>query len=260
MSDFTSNIGLLSLQTLAKQLDICGDSSDVHVACVLALNGISQNCHELTALLNKCFEEYEMGEYQEIPVLSDILSKLTKRAEEFAVLFLDKCDDHLEDLRLWTVILKTLHDSFVSHPKMWTQSTVFPKEGRDKMKRVLQERHKDGGFTNQVLKYRLRLDTARKLLLEVPELVGFFGPMTAEDLYLELVDKTIAYLRGRVCNKEDVQKLPELRDLNRVCNEEDVQKPSSLRDLERACIKDDIQKIVDNKPKNFKFSEEMFDK
>lgn len=63
----------------------------------------------------------------------------------------------------------------------------------------------------------------RKLLLETPELVGFFDAATIEDLYLESVSKTIDCLQS-------------------------------------TSDEDDIQKIIDSKPKDFKFPDSVFSK
>lgn len=135
MGELTSKDEFRALQTLAEQLDTCcAHEGVIHVNCVLIVNGV-QDCRELTSLLNGCFEKNEVDEDPN-PLLSAVLSKLAKRVGESAPEYLNEHGDRLDDLRLWTMILKTLCDSCTSHPKMWGQSEMLLNKGRDNMQDV----------------------------------------------------------------------------------------------------------------------------
>lgn len=196
MAEFASSLEFCSLRGLAKQLDICGKNTKLHVPCVLLINDIGHDCRELYNPLISCIEKSEADKSSE-SLLSAVLSQLAKRAEESLFKSLSGHAGRLDNLRAWATIMKVLHDLYTVYPEAWSQSDVLPKQGRARMQKVLQGLKENGNFdVYSFLFGQVCLDSVRRLLMhDTPELVGFFEPLTANDLYLESIEKVIYDLR-----------------------------------------------------------------
>jgi len=177
MANLTATDQFDELSILASQLHICSlhEASDVH--CVLMINEVSPNCEKIRELL---YTVFAMSSADPEPDLSLALSNLVEACET-SISNLINDFEKLDDLCQWALIFKALHDSYLAHTPMWTDSK-WPRELKVDLEEELSSREES--------------DATRKALLELPEFCDFLNIEEPKLKYQKFIDKIVDEMYG----------------------------------------------------------------
>jgi len=165
------------LRTLASQLHLCSLNEHSDVKCVMLINEITPDCEKIRELL---YTVFAMSSADPEPELSLALSNLVEACEISISNLISDCDK-LEDVCQWALIFKALHDSYLAHNSMWTDSK-WPRELKVNLEDYL------GG--------REESDATRKALLELPEFCNFLNIEEPELKYQKFIDQVVEEMYG----------------------------------------------------------------